>query len=217
MKPMARLRSSVLVSAIALLVLATRVQGQNRTLSAKECDKLAKIVEKGHPEKKEPDALSKLSACGAIGAQALADGMSQYRFESDTAAVALFMRSADEWRDAAIMDATTRLATDPAATVQVRVYAVRYLTGLVNPYFVLDYKAIISGMEEVRDEKGVVISWSLGCPRVMRSWAPNRVGTPLPADYRSRIRGTLDGLAAQSALPLLVRNALQCVDFNVSQ
>ena len=37
----------------------------------KECEKAAKIVAKGHPEKKKLDALSTLSRCGVIGAAAM--------------------------------------------------------------------------------------------------------------------------------------------------
>jgi hypothetical protein len=193
------------------------LHGQSSLASQKECDKAAKIVAKGHPEKKQPSALQTLAACGPIGAQALATGMNEYRTETDTGSLAVFMRAADRWRDANIMNTAIQLASDPSATVESRVFALRHITGLVNPYFLFDYAAMIAGRNEVRDSNGVLVSWTLGCPRVMRSWKPNLVGTPLPADYRTRIQSTIEAIATNTSLPAMLRNATQCADFSLNQ
>jgi hypothetical protein len=206
----------LLLSSVILLGASPRLQAQS-VVSEKECEKAAKIIARGHPEKKERDAFALLSACGSVGANALATGLGQYRSETDTVALELFMRPVDGWRDATIMDAAARLASDPAAAVPARVFAIRHLTRLVNPLFLFQYGNLAVGDSAVRDASGNLLSLSLGCAHVGGSWFPSRVGTPLPTDYRARIQALLVGLAKDSAAPTSVRNAAQCADFNLDQ
>ena len=56
---------SLLLSSVILLGASPRLQSQG-VVSEKECEKAAKIVAKGHPEKKERGAFALLSGCGSV-------------------------------------------------------------------------------------------------------------------------------------------------------
>lgn len=84
--------------AVALVLLVPCVLVAQQKLSKdedEECEKAAKIVAKGHPEKKELDALGTLSRCGVIGAAAMVNGLAQYTTETDIATLETFMSALD--------------------------------------------------------------------------------------------------------------------------
>jgi hypothetical protein len=72
-----RIQRSLIRYGLVLAIVAPSVlAGQSK--ETKECDKAAKIVAKGHPQKKEEDALATLAGCGAAGANAFAAGIAHY-------------------------------------------------------------------------------------------------------------------------------------------
>ena len=173
------------------------------------------IVEKGHPAKKEQWALSVLQQCGSIGSHAYASGLTAYRVEADTLVMAVFMDALDQWRDATIMSAAVSLASDVSAATQARVYAVRHLTRLVNPYLLFLYGDLVRGTSSASEPSGEMTEISVGCQAVIGSVYPGSVGEPLLADYRSRIRMTLDAVAADARAPVPVRNAARCANYYI--
>lgn len=199
------------IVACALLVSvgrAARAQGATNA-DAKTCDKAARIVEKGHPAQKEADAFLTLSGCGTVGANAIAAGLLTYANETDPVVLDAFMSQADNWRDAAIFDAATTLATNGSATPAARVFAVRHLLKLTHPYFTYSYGGLTAGDSTTAAPDGTVLT-TIGCSTALGSESPDRVGTPLPADYATRIQTTLSSLAASPATPTVVRNAVRC-------
>lgn len=177
--------------------------------TSRECQRAARIVEKGHPARRVADASALLAICGAVGANAVAAGMATYTQETDTVALDTFMRSADLWRDAAVMDAATQLATDASATPQARVFAVRHLLILTHPYLHYGYSALATGSVTTTESDGTEVT-TLGCTPGIGSESADRVGTPLPADYADRIQATLQGLITSATTPAAVRNAARC-------
>ena len=175
--------------------------------SDKDCDKAARIVAKGHPQKKEEDAFATLVGCGATGGNAIASGIAQYTTETDLVALDAFMHQADNWRDSTVMAAMTALA---AATPQARVFAVRHLITRVQPSIVYSYAGLTAGNSTTTDAEGTTIT-TQGCRAQMSSDSGNFVGTPLPSDYVARARQTLASLVAGTSTPTVVRNAARCL------
>ncbi|MHB2032088.1 MAG: hypothetical protein ACYCVE_01785 [Gemmatimonadaceae bacterium] len=178
-------------------------------VDAKACEKAAKIVARGHPAKKESSALLTLNACGAVGSSALASGLLSYANDTDPAVLDAFMGQVDNWRDSTLMAAATQLATNPAASVAARVFAVRHLLILVHPYLRYGYAGLVAGADTTVDADGTIVT-TIGCAASLSSDAGDRVGTPLPVDYADQIRSTLSGLIASSATPDSVRRAARC-------
>lgn len=175
----------------------------------KACEKAAKIVAKGHPEKKEESAFLTLSGCGSTAANAFATGIGQYTHETDVVALDAFMNQVNNWIDAGIMTTATALATNTVASPQARVFAVRYLLVLVLPYNRFAYQGLTVGDVTTTDAEGSIIT-TTGCRSQMGSERADQVGTSLPADYADRIRQTLVGLASDASAPAVVRNAARC-------
>lgn len=174
------------------------------------CANAARIVAAGHPAKHDEQAYLTLTACGDIGAKALASGMATYANERDTLALEDFMREADAWRDANIMDAAITLATSSAATPEARVFAVRHLVMLLHPYMLFSYGGLTRKDSTVTTPDLVITT--IGCPATMTSEAPDLVGTPLSANYADRIRVVLSSLANDTRAPAPVRRAASCMN-----
>ena len=111
-----------------------------------------------------------------------------------------------------VFDAVTALATDSAATPQVRVFAVRHLILLLQPNFLLTYAGLTRKADTTVTAQ--LVTWQeVGCVAQMGVSAPHRSlkGAPLPADYEARIRATLscnrqlpDRTGGQSVTPRAV-------------
>lgn len=86
----------------------------------KSCEKAAKIVSKGHPEKKEAWALGRLSFCGKLGADALVSAIPQQMGVTDTLVLDSFFTTVDNWRDGAVMTAGLDLARNPSASARLQ-------------------------------------------------------------------------------------------------
>ena len=209
----ARIISTALL--VALSLLPSIALGQAGAANESTCSQAAMIVAKGHPEEKEQWALAALHQCGAAGSQAYANGLTSYRSETDTIALDVFMRGLDQWRDANILSVAVALASDAGATPQARVYAVRHLTRLVNPLFFYRYGELVRGTTITTDASGDMVVMTSGCRTVIGSVRPPYVGVALPADYRTRIRSTLEALASDANAPAQVRNSAKCANFYI--
>jgi hypothetical protein len=197
-----------LVSSLALSPVLTRgLSGQGVSI----CEKAAAIIAKGHTSEADDWAFSALRPCGAAGARAFVAGIAHYRTETDVAALEDFMTQVDNWRDASIFDAVTALATDSAATPQARVFAVRHLILLVQPNFLLTYAGLTRKADTTVTPD--LVTWQeVGCVIQMISAPHGSIrGSPLPADYETRLRETLASLVSSPSVPLAVRYAAGCV------
>ena len=177
----------------------------------KSCDKAAKIVSKGHPEKKNAWALAVLFSCGKAGANALVTGMPQYVSETDTLALDAFFTTVDNWRDGAIMSAALDIAGNPGASVQARVYAIRHLVILVRQRVSFLYGDISAGPTTTTTDE--LKTFRPACRASHGSELPANAATPLPTNYVAVIKSALDGIASASSNPAPVRNAAACVQW----
>ncbi|MBC8086735.1 MAG: hypothetical protein H7Z40_05680 [Phycisphaerae bacterium] len=185
-------------------------QNNGNKSDQKACDNAAKIIAKGHPEKKEADAYLTLIACGAVGANAYASGIANIIHDTNTAELNDFMRQVDNWRDSTIMVAVTNLALNAAASPQARVFAVRHLVTLVEPFRNFSYLGLTMGDVSRTEADGSVIT-TTGCRASMGSEKADLTGAPLPANYAVQIRNTIATLVTAPATPTLVRNAARCL------
>lgn len=178
--------------------------------SAQGCDEAAKIIARGHPTKTQDWAYNAVAGCGAAGGRAVATGLQRYANETDVAALEDFMAQVDNWRDATVFQAALRLATNSAASPQVRVFAVRHLIVILQPNMLFTYAGLTKGSDTTRTPEAVM--WTVGCPAQMVSHGHGMIrGAPLPTDYETRIRSTLKSLSESSSTPMPVRSAAKCV------
>ncbi len=201
-------RRSVASAAVLIALAATTGRAQKFD-EAKSCDKAARIVEKGHPEKKLAGAFLTLNVCGAAGASALATGLLTYTQETDPVALQDFMQFVDAWRDSTIFAAATQLATNSAASPAARVFGVRHLLVLTHPFNRYTFAGLtrLDTVITLADSSQLTTA---GCGGGIGSEAGDRVGTPLPADFESRIQATLAALVAAPETPAIVRAAARC-------
>lgn len=201
------IRCGLVLAIVAPSVLAA--QGKDTKSHDKECDKAARIVAKGHPEKKEQDALATLAGCGVAGASAFAAGIAQYTTETDVPTLAAFMDRVDNWRDSTVMEAVVALATNTAASPQARVFAVRYLITRLQPSLFYSYAGLTAGPTTTINAEGTTLT-TTGCRASAISDPGDLSATPLPADYADRVIQTLTLLINASTTPIEVRNAARC-------
>lgn len=175
----------------------------------KSCEKAAKIVSKGHPEKKETWALGRLSICGKLGADALVTGMAQLVSDTDTLALESFFSTVDTWRDGAIMTAALNVASNPNASVQARVFSIRHLVILVRQRVKFRYGDISASPTAATTDEGTTLAPACGAAH--GSELPNTAATPLPAKYAAVITAALANIDSTSSTPIPVRNAARCV------
>lgn len=178
-----------------------------------DCGTAASIVSKGRTTPTNDWAVSALSACGPAGARAVAAGMAFYRTETNVAALEDYMTQVDNWRDQAILNAALELATDAAATVQARVFAVRHLMLLLEPNFLLTYEGL-GRKADTTVTRDMVVWQPAGCTAQMVS-APHGSfkGAPLAADYKERIGEAFRSLLNSSTTPAPVRKAANCAKY----
>jgi hypothetical protein len=203
------MRPTTFAAIIALCIVGSgRPSAAQTETVERDCDKAAKIIEKGHPEKKEEWAYNYITRCGAEGARAVSAGMLTLRQQRDTSVLDAFMWQADNWRDATVMEAATQVATDVGASPEARVFAVRHLIGLLRPQIKFTYGHLTASSDSTQ-ANGVVV-YEMGCRAALGSEGADVSATALPTDYVARIRSTLRGLRSDPATPTPVRNAAAC-------
>jgi hypothetical protein len=205
------IRSLSLVATILAILSATAgAQTKADKKFQQECEKAAKTIARGNPEKKIEAAFGTLETCrGTLVSEGLAAGLLTYTDESDVNVLQQFMLQLDSWRDAAVLQAAITVAMNSGANGTARVFAVRHLLILSSPYTRYVYAGLIAGETTRIASDGMSVS-TYGCGTMVGSERGNSVGTPLPADYESRIRETLAALIASPSTPVIVKNAARC-------
>ena len=165
----------------------------------KECRTALRIVEKGHPAKKEAWALAVAPRCPfADAVPALAAMVRSLRTEADTAA--LFEALAPTWRviDVGLLLAALDVIGDNTATMNARIATTITLASQIS-----------HGM--------LVVSWSgvgsgvPGCEMGMTgSVNPTQGAEPTAATLRSAV-SRLNAVASSQTVPTSVRNAAACL------
>jgi hypothetical protein len=186
-------------------------QEKEKDDSDKSCEKAAKIIRKGHPEKKEEWALGVLTNCGKAGADAFVDGIAQQATVSDTLALETFYSHVDVWRDATIMNASLDLARNVTATPTARVFAVRHLVQLVRARTRFPYGELVRG-STVTVTPDSMTTYTPGCVAWHGSEIPDQSATSLPADYPTTIRTALTTLVNDPATPDMLKKAARCIN-----
>lgn len=198
------------LAAVALSVAPIGEAGAQRTTrNERECERAARLVARGHPQKKLADAFLALEACGgAASGSVLAEGLKTYAVETNVEVLQEFWHFVDAYRDGAVFAAAKEQALDPAATAQARVFAVRHLLVIAHPFKRWDYAGLVRG--EVSGTTADMDTFSFGCGEGMVSEAGDRGGTPLPADVSGQIDAALAALIASPSTPAAVKNAARC-------
>ena len=199
------------IATLVLVPLRSPAQNNKPKADAKDCSKAAKILEKGHPEKKEAWALDYLGVCGKLGADALVAAIPRQMNVTDTLALESFFSTVDNWRDGAIMAAALDLALNPGASVQARVFSIRHLVVLVDRNVTFLYGDISASPRTVTTDEGTTFIPACGAAR--GSELPNNAATPLPPSYVSIIKAAMANIASTSSTPVPVRNAAACAQW----
>ncbi len=186
-------------------------QDKEKDDSDKSCEKAAKIIAQGHPEKKEEWALGVLTNCGKTGADAFVAGIAQQAIVNDTLALETFYSHVDVWRDATIMNALLDLARNTTATPAARVFAVRHLIQLVRTRTRFPYGELVRG-STVTVTPDSMTTYTPGCVAWHGSEIPDQSATPLPADYQITIRTALATLVNDPATPDALKKAARCIN-----
>ncbi len=201
---------SPLVGLSIALAMSAGAQSTPEAESRAHCANASRIVSSGRPAHKETDALNTLAGCGKLGARTIATTLIATRTEHDLGVLERFHSYVIVWRDAELMGAAIELAKDPGATVESRVFAIRDLLWTVRPGHMFEYNRLVAGIVRKATNDGIIITPSC---RISSLSSDNGglVGTPLPADYATRIEVVLNQLNADSTTPVQVRNAAECL------
>lgn len=199
---------AVALFGVALGPLVVRAQDRK---SEKECDKAAKIIDKGHPAHKQTVALTVLLGCGSTGATATAAAIQDSRAEGDTIVLARLYDLVDGWRDAVVMQAAHQVAGNESAVAPARVFAIRHLLVLLRPSAQFAYGRLVRSVFIPDDTSSAQSVTS--CASGYASEREGVHGTPLPTDYAAQLTQALAQLKSASAAPASVRNAAACTRF----
>jgi hypothetical protein len=172
---------------------------QSRTTHlAKECEKAAKIVEKGKPDKKELGAWEFLWRCGSAAGPAAAAGIRAMRTETEFEVLSRTMPMIWYFLDPEVLQAQLDVANDRSATPLARVFAVRGLGSFVtSPELVVDFDELMTLADD--------------CGLGRMTHGQVRQGGSLPSDYEARVIAALERLAWDASAPSSVRSAAKCM------
>ncbi|MBI2408710.1 MAG: hypothetical protein HYV19_10460 [Gemmatimonadetes bacterium] len=164
------------------------------------CEKAAKIVARGKPEKKEDWAWSTILGCGATGGLALRDAWQATRMSADTAALEAVFARLWLFRDAALFASAKSISLDPGAKPESRVFSLMLM--------------LTSSSDDVHPEWAGLV----GSPDAGRACWVGRVanlhsyaGASMPTDARTQLANAARQLAADGTTPELVRRAARCI------
>ena len=206
-----RIHRVVLMVGLLALHVPRLLYAQEKDDTDQSCEKAAKIIRKGHPEKQEAWALGVLTNCGGAGADAFMAGIAQEAAVSDTIALETFFSYVDVWRDATIMNASLDLARNMSATPAARVFAVRHLIQLVRTRTRFRYGELVRGSTVTVTPDSMTI-YAPGCVAWHGSEIPDQSATPLPANYPTVIRTALAALVIEPSTPDVLKKAARCIN-----
>jgi hypothetical protein len=170
----------------------------------RSCSEAARFVQNRRPAHKQFAALNYLLECGSTGAAATIVALEQTRDESDLTVLAEFYLLMRSWRDAALLQASLKLALDPTAKSAARVHTIGYLLELAHPGRIYGYDALVDGVRSAH----------MPCVRGLANHSRGAsVGETLPPDFTTQIETSMRALVGTVATPTEVRNAASCADF----
>lgn len=193
-------RCAILLFTAVTWPLAVHAQGKK---DAKECEKAAKVIDKGHPAHEKRDALKTLLECGKVGATATSAAILDSRTEQDTRVLLDFWNTADGWRDGVVMQAALQVARDGAAATPARVFAIRHLLVLISPGSHYSYGSLTKSMDP---PDTITLTCSVGYSNHWRSY----MSAPLPTDYLTQLEQAFVQIRESPSTPIAVRNATLC-------
>jgi len=189
----------------AVLTIPARARAQQTFTVPRDCAKVARIVDRGHPAKKQEAAYSALLSCPKESVNVYAVVYQDLRTSTDTAALEWLVTESTGWRDGQLFAAAAATADDPTATAEARTYALVALERFLRPRA---YHPVLHPSASIRpDEVG-----SRTCYYESRSDVGQRDGpTPLPADAMSQLHALARRLATDPSAPPLVRRTAACM------
>jgi hypothetical protein len=149
------------------------------------------------------DARSVLPGCGVEAARVLAQEIPGQGRNANADSLRTVMLLAGNFRDATLFQALLALASSPGNTPESRVWSLLVIQRMINPASGLQYGLVTS--PPLADGR-------LPCHGFVSVTDVNfdRPGDPLPSNAASLLHDLAVRLAADSAEPVLVRNAARC-------
>ncbi len=197
----ALLRNRVVVGGLVLCLavpLTAQVPPQEAP-TEKECRTALRIVEKGHPAKKEAWALAVAPRCPVADAvPALAAMVRSLRTEADTAALFKALQPTFEVLDEGLLLAALDVIGDNTATMNSRVATTLMLASQISSgRLVIEWSGAIGGGPDcVRGE--------------LATGSRTRGAAPTAATLRSAM-SRMQAVVSAPATPTAVRNSVECV------
>ena len=151
-------------------------------------------------------AAQRLLGCGAFGGLTAAWSIRETRMLADTTTLRKLVAVFGNFRDTAVVNAAMSVASDPAASVPARVYALRTIWVLRKGNAGIAYEQLLP-WEEFRGE------WSARCEigvNVVDGHPFWTEGATLPPGFESDLRAFARRLAFDRSQPVEVRTAAKC-------
>jgi hypothetical protein len=149
----------------------------------------------GYPDEyKMRWAYSWIRGCGARGGAALARRLSLSANSRDTAWLRLISNPSRTLMDGAVFQAAARLATNPAATEESRVFALRTLMWAIEPRLSISY--------------GSITTWR--CTTGVTFHSDTLEGAPLPGNRRQQVAAVATRILESGQVPDPVGAAARC-------
>jgi hypothetical protein len=168
--------------------------------AAHTCESALRIVQLGHPDRKEDWAWSTLPGCGTAASGAARDAWLAQRAVSDTIQLAETFGRLWAFRDASLFDAAMSVASDNSAATESRVFSMMMLLEQLLDRPFAEYKYFAATPPTGVCRIGIVADRQI------------RVGTPLSTDARQRLRTLAQALQSDASAPPAVQSAGRCVD-----
>jgi hypothetical protein len=191
------------VALAALVTLSPRADAQvnlDSLRAAHTCEAALRIVQRGHPDKKEDWAWSTLPGCGAAASGAARDAWLVQRTVTDTLQIAETFSRLWSFRDASLFEAAMGVAADASATVESRIVSVMMLVEQLLDHELTEYRYFSTTPGTGVCRIGDVFDRQI------------RVGTPLAVDARQRAHTLAQSLAGATTAPAAVQSAGRCLD-----
>jgi hypothetical protein len=195
------LKTSLVVPLMMLHAVA--VDAQERIIRG-DCAETSMSLAREVVSSRSTQASSRLRACGAAAAPALAALMHESRRGADRGALEAIYNVAKFVRDDELFRSALETAIDGQAEVDARVYAFMYLYRLRYPSHVPTYAELVGSL----DASGVP---SAGCSSQRTAGSAMEDGVALRSDWIPRLQEAARGILKDRTTPTAIRSAAFCV------
>ena len=195
-----------LLIALALSMLASRTASAQFQAAPDDatCVNAARQIVHGRSDPKLANALSEITMCRSVGADALAKTLPTLATESDTALVARYFGVANTWADGRLARAALDLAANTSATAPARIYAFGQL--IVS----LPSDEIFTYAELVRPQ---LVTHGTVCGGSLRSHGHIMTDDPLPTNFAQKVMRLAKDVIAEAPDGSELRNAAECAKY----